>query len=243
MAENESSGALIHTESISGAEVDACWQSIGVWASHGATCPVLQDVIHCRNCPTYVQAGRDCLSTQLLPDDIEMEKYSEFYRQAKGSSDSGLRKVTLFRLGAEWFALDTGVVGSILKPQSCCWVPHRSSRGIKGIANIDGDALVVVSLSALLGIRAGEVDGEFEQDNHKSYPRMMTIGKSDQPLVIEVDEVWGQARYCSEHVIPLPSTVSKAAHKYSVGLLQLEDKRVGLLDSALLLYGLEQAMK
>ncbi|WP_020583815.1 chemotaxis protein CheW [Endozoicomonas elysicola] len=245
MAENESQEALIQNDSVAetAAEIDACWQEIGVWASHGATCPVLNDVIHCRNCPTYVQAGRDCLSGQLLPDAAEMEHYSAFYRQAKQYSDSGLRKVTLFRLGAEWFALDTAVVGSILKPQPCCWVPHRSSRGIKGIANVDGDALVVVSMAKLLGIRALESSDEPDQETHKAYPRMMTIGKTDKPLVIEVDEVWGQARYSSESVIPLPSTVSKAAHKYSIGLLQLEDKRVGLLDSTLLLYGLEQAMK
>ncbi|WP_066014239.1 chemotaxis protein CheW [Endozoicomonas atrinae] len=241
MAEEESSSELIQTDYQS--QVDACWRSIGVWASHGATCSILNEVIHCRNCQVYIQAGRDCLSDQLLPDADEMQKYSEFYREKKTASDSGWSKVTLFRLGSEWFALDTDIVMSVFKPQSCCWVPHRSNRGIKGIANVDGDALVVVSLSQLLGIVAEESNDNVERGVSKAYPRMLAIGKSDKPMVVEVDEVWGQSRYNAEHVLPLPSTVSKAAHKYSVGLIQLEDKRVGLLDAALLLYGLEQAMK
>lgn len=245
MAEEESSPELIQTDADTRKPVDACWQRIGVWATHGATCPELKDVIHCRNCPVYVQAGRHCLSGQPLADGQEMQQYSELYRQAKVQTAAGLHKVTLFRLGDEWFVLDAAVVGSILKPQPCCWVPHRSNKGVKGIANIDGDALVVVSLAKLLGIAAGssrDVDNGSEAA-HKAYPRMMTLGKSDKPLVVEVDEVWGQSRYSADDVMPLPSTVSKALQKYSIGLLELEGRLVGLLDASLLLYGLEQAMK
>lgn len=245
MAEDESSPDIIQTDVDARESIDACWQRIGVWATNGATCPELKDVIHCRNCPTYVQAGRHCLAGQPLADDQEMLQYSEQYRQAKIQADPGLRKVTLFRLGDEWFALDTAMVGSILKPQPCCWVPHRSNKGIKGIANIDGDALVVVSLAKLLGISASQSqDSEHSQGVvNKAYPRMVTLGKSDKPLVVEVDEVWGQSRYSADKVMPLPSTVSKAVQKYSIGLLELDGTLVGLLDASLLLYGLEQAMK
>jgi chemotaxis-related protein WspD len=69
MAEEESSRELIQTDAEPSQQIDACWQRIGVWAANGATCPVLQDVIHCRNCPTYVQAGRRCLANQPLVDE------------------------------------------------------------------------------------------------------------------------------------------------------------------------------
>lgn len=247
MAEEKSSGELIQPDTGLKQQVDTCWQRIGVWAKDGATCTMLQEVIHCRNCPTYAQAGRHCLSGHLLANTEEMQKSSDLYRQPKTKSDQGLIKVTLFRLGCEWFALDASIVRNILRLEPCCWVPHRSSRGIKGIANIDGDALVVVSLDKLLGVNvdaAQKSESTEEQGRiNKAYPRMITLGNTCKSLVVEVNEVWGQTKYSSAKIMPLPSTVSKAVQKYSIGLLEMEGKLVGLLDATLLLYGLEQAMK
>ncbi|MCK5893209.1 MAG: chemotaxis protein CheW [Endozoicomonadaceae bacterium] len=247
MTEEESSGALIQTDADREKHIDTCWKRIGVWAKDGATCTMLQEVIHCRNCPTYVQAGRQCLSGHVLENTEEMQEISDLYRQPKTKSEQGLQKVTLFRLGKEWFALDASIVRNILRLEPCCWVPHRSSVGIKGIANIDGDALVVVSLDKLLGVNgdAAQKNESTEEQGrvNKTYPRMITLGNTGKSLVVEVDEVWGQAKYSSENIMPLPSTVSQAVQKYSIGLLEMKGKLVGLLDATLLLYGLEQAMK
>lgn len=43
------------------AHIVNCWNSIGVWGRERPRCPVLLEVIHCRNCEKYIAAGQRAL--------------------------------------------------------------------------------------------------------------------------------------------------------------------------------------
>ena len=88
-------------------EIDDCWRRIGVRGDK--SCPLLEQHLHCRNCPTYKKIARRLLD-RAAPSAYRGEWPDKPGLPELGSTDDGaLQAAVLFRLGEEWLALPVGI--------------------------------------------------------------------------------------------------------------------------------------
>src|SRR5262245_39377192 len=78
-----------------------CWNRIGVHGDH--SCPELQRVVHCQNCPVFAAAGRRFLDGPSPPG--YLEEWARRLADPIQESAADLHGVLIFRLGEEWLAL------------------------------------------------------------------------------------------------------------------------------------------
>lgn len=219
-------------------KIDNCWRRIGVWAKRGATCPKLNDVIHCRNCNVYINAGRQMLNRDNLSNAKDMFERSKLYTLPVKNKTVGTNKNTVFRLGTEWFSLDSSMVREVIEPRLLRWIPHLSGRLVEGMANINGDPVLVISLKKLLSVDESNISIEILQ--RRIYPRWIVIEDDKGAFAFLADEVYGTFRFLLDDLRDLPETVNKSMQSYVKGLVDIETWPVAILDGDLLLYGIEQ---
>src|SRR5580692_7426061 len=86
--------------------VNQCWQQIGVWGDR--SCPELQKVTHCHNCPVFAAAGRRFLDAPSPADYLV-----EWTARLGTSEDDELGEelsILVFRISDEWLALPVNVL-------------------------------------------------------------------------------------------------------------------------------------
>ena len=200
-----------------------CWNEIGVRGDR--SCPELDVVGHCHNCPVFAAAGRRCL------DNPSPEGYLEEWtaRLAEPVEDSGAGGGTtlLFRLAEEWLALPVQSVVEVTMPRPVHRVPHRGGL-LDGVLNIRGELHLCVRVGELLGLAAAGASRS--GDSGKS--RLVVIGKGADCWAFLADEVDRVRRYRARELSPVPVTVGRAANRFTRGVLTANSKSVGLLDAA-----------
>ena len=130
-------------------EIYACWNEIGVQGN--ATCPELQQFIHCRNCPVYSSAAVKLLDRPLsaaVPPRVDRAFRATQAARGAGHGASAL----VFRINAEWFALPTQAFQEVAEHRPVHSLPHRRHGTVLGLVNIRGELLICVSLGHLLGL-------------------------------------------------------------------------------------------
>jgi len=205
--------------------LDACWKRIGVQGDQ--SCRELPRHSHCRNCPEFSRqaallldreapAGAPLSALPAIPEPTE-----------RGQS------VTIFRLGAEWFALPTLMLDEIVTPRAVHSLPHRRDPGLLGLVNVRGELVVCVSIArAVLGDAAiAAPQGWIIVAHHDS-------GR----LAFPVDEVAQTFHHTQAAVQPLPATLAHAATGLSTGMLAWRDRHVGLLDGEALFAALNRCL-
>lgn len=149
--------------------------------------------------------------------------------------------VILFRVCSEWLAVASELVKQVTPPRKVRTIPHRAGKVVQGIANFNGEILVVVSLSDLLGVEPS--DEKEQSPPSRVCPRTMLIGKEGRPIAVRVDALYGKYQYQSDQLHEPPATLGKAMRTYSKGIVEMEGRQVGILDADLLLYTIEQHLK
>lgn len=129
----------------------------------------------------------------------------------------------IFRIGAEWFALPTSACDSVIDPCAVHTVPHRSGGILKGIGNVAGDIVLVISLPALLGIAETAPAGATENS------RMLLFTWRHAHFALPVSEVSGVQRFHPDERIAAPSTLS-GANAFTTSLLSWDNHMVGWLE-------------
>jgi len=141
-----------------------CWNQIGVMGN--CTCPELEQLIHCRNCPVYLAANprlveheatgedRDSLSESAIanrgtnplpPETKEVPLDSDGDTLANGLTtldSSNTVSVLIFRLGVEWFGLSAKLFKEVTQTKKIHTVPHRSNQIFLGVVNVRGELLL-----------------------------------------------------------------------------------------------------
>lgn len=184
-----------------------------------------------------------------LSDALALE-YARAYAKPKAIKKKGGVSVILFRIGPEWLGIASGLVQKVMSPRGVRFIPHRTNSTLQGVANYDGEMLVVVSVRDLLGIEVfsqaatGE-EGQCARTDAIShaYARSLMISKEGRPIAIPVDEVYGRKAYHADDLRTPPATIRNAMKTYVKGLVELAGMQVGILDGDLLLYKLEQLLK
>ncbi len=213
----------------------ACWSKIGTWGN--GSCQELAKAVHCRNCSVYSQAAAAVLDRELPEGYLAQAEWAS--APIAQTKTRGASSAVIFRIHREWLALATNVFKEVCEVRSIHSLPHQRNGVVLGIANVRGELLVCVSLSALLGVaKPGTVETA-----PRGKERLLVAGAADgERLVFPVDEVHGVHRYDSTDLGDAPATIAKAASTYTRAMLSWEHKSVGLLDHELLFESLNRCL-
>jgi chemotaxis-related protein WspD len=207
------------------AELNDCWNQIGVWRSRETRCPELARVIHCRNCPVYAAAGRSLLRRPLDPE--RREDLTLLLAHAKKPMPPGTRSAFVFRAGGEWLALAAGIIREVVDMGPIHSIPHLSNNILRGLVNIHGKLEICVSIGGVLGI--DKLEKSPQRSNYVAPERLVVSEQEGRLVAFPVSEVLGIVRYGPEMIKELPVTVAGSKAAYTQGILCLPDRDVGLL--------------
>ncbi|NYI01458.1 chemotaxis-related protein WspD [Cupriavidus plantarum] len=231
--------ALVRTDTpMLDAKVDAiddCWRRIGI--SGDRSCPELAKYVRCRNCPVYANAAvalLDALSVDAPIDIAQMEAATDAHRNAHARGRSCL----VFRVGDEWLALPTVVLGEVTAPSPVHSLPHRRHAALLGVAPVRGALLPCLSLALLFDANA--VSDKDAQPARGA--RFLVLGQGRQALALPVEEVAGVHNVPDATLLPLPATLARASSHYTEALFDHDGRTVGLLNAAMLRQALARSL-
>lgn len=204
----------------------SCWNTIGVWGSQAPRCEKLDEVVHCRNCPVYYEAGREVFEKRIPEGYIE-----QWTRVLSGDVEpvsKTSQSIISFRLHKEWFSLSTRNFIEVSQIKSIHKIPHQTNGLILGVVNVGGAVRLCFSLSNLLGVS----NDEFEQVIPRGvYKRYLVVQISDTDYVFPVDEVGGVYRYDPEDLKQVPVTIEAEKADLLLGVLDIEGNKVACIDT------------
>ncbi len=222
--------------------LDDCWNRIGTWSRIEERCPLLERYVHCRNCDVFSAAGRRVLD-RALPEGYA-EEWAEEYAKPQAKREKGQVSVLVFRLGEEWFALPSVHISEVTETRAVHSLPHLPSRVdggvVRGLVNVDGELKICISLGNLLSLERSTVNNNKELVG--AYERMVVVRYDNGDFVFPVSEIAGTQRYLPREVQEAPATLSYAKGTYTQGVIDYQQKQVGLLDADLVFYALEKAL-
>ncbi len=218
------------------AGIDDCWNRIGV--NGDQSCPELAQVIHCRNCPVYAGAAQKNLRRPV--DDAYRSEWAEHFRQPAVRDQGASEAALVFRIGREWLALPAAAIGSIAPLAPGHKLPHRPKPALLGIVSVAGKLTPSMSLGALLGIDENDSIGT---DGRHVFARLMVMQWEGQRFAMQVADLHGIARYAPEQLAAPAATINKGLERYLLGVLTLDDKRIGVLDAALIGHQLTRLLR
>ena len=221
------------------AKAAACWSEAGVWGR--GDCPELVRHIHCRNCPSYSAAAVRMLDSE-VPAGFQ-DEWTAHYARPKTVVPTDTRSVTIFRVNAEWMAIEVESLIEVIERRPVHSLPHTRSPFLKGVVNVRGQLLLCVSLTKMLNLAERS---EAEKMKHTTFERMLVIDSEGGRVVFPVSEVFGLWRFAASELRDVPATVSRADAHFTKAVLPWRNIRrasdnssfefvsVGLLDEKLL---------
>ncbi len=210
------------------AAIQDCWNRIGVQGNK--SCPELRRHIHCRNCPKFKEGAHALLNR--TPPAGYIKEWTQFLAQAKDPEDGFTDTTFVFRIGAEWLALNARVCAEIVPMRPIRQVPHRSGRIFMGLTSVRGELQLCFSLANLLGLEPAP----------KVQPRLLVARKDRSTMVFPVDEIMGLHRFHRDNVRAIPATVAHAVPQFSSGMLTADGRKIGLLDDELIFHALAKEL-
>ena len=215
-------------------EVTTCWNTIGVWGTQSPRCEKLQDVIHCRNCKTYWDAGRDVFDKEIPLD--YLSQWTQTLAGIPESRSSDTQSIIYFRLGEEWFSLSTNNFVEVSQIKSIHNIPHQKGKVITGLVNVGGSVRLCFSLSKLLGVAEASTK---QARQHGVYQRYLVVQISDSDYVFPVDEVGGVHRYDPAELKQVPVTIEPEKAALLLGVVDIEGNHVACIDEDKLAFAFE----
>ncbi len=204
--------------------VDDCWNRIGVGGDR--SCPLLEEHIHCKNCPTFASAARSFFDRP-APEGYLAEWAELVGRPVESGSvdDAGL---LVFRLGVEWLAMALGVVSEVTTLRPVHRVPHRTNRVFSGLVALRGQLQLCVSMHGLLNVEPPD-----PSEGPPPNPRLVVIRKDGDIWAFPTEEVAGVQRVPRERLQKVPSTIANPAGSFGRAVFAWGgDRSVDVLDEA-----------
>ncbi|WP_455220964.1 chemotaxis protein CheW [Kaarinaea lacus] len=205
----------------------SCWNTIGVWGSQAPRCEKLEEVIHCRNCSVYWDAGRQVFEKR-IPDGY-LEQWTRVISGDVAPVSKTSQSIIYFRVGEEWFSLSTRNFVEVSQLKSVHRIPHQSGKLILGVINIGGSVRLCFSLAFLLGVTPPEKNNQ--AISRGVYKRFLVVKINQKDYVFPVDEVGGVHRYDPEDLKQVPSTIEAEKAELLLGMLEIENKNVACIDA------------
>jgi len=205
----------------------SCWNTVGVWGRQMPRCEKLNEVIHCRNCSVYWDAGRQVFEKR-IPDGY-LEQWTRVISNDVEPVSKTSQSIIYFRIQEEWFSLSTRNFVEVSQMKSVHRIPHQSGQLILGMINIGGSVRLCFSLAFLLGVAQPEKSDQ--SVSRGTYKRFLVIQINNRVYVFPVDEVGGVYRYDPEDLKQVPSTIELEKADLLLGMLDIDDKRVACIDA------------
>jgi chemotaxis-related protein WspD len=197
-----------------------CWQSIGVWGCEAPRCPQLAEVVHCRNCPVFRDAGRALFLREPPPD------YGADWAAAVSAPiappATAPAPAVVFRIGDERFALPLIAVMEVLEPRAIRRLPHHHDSALLGLVNVGGELHLCMSLEVVLGSAPVDTAG------HAPGGRLLALGEGTVEWAVPVEETLGVAQIDPDTLEEPPA--ARAGAGYVRGMFEDRGHPVGLLD-------------
>ncbi|HBA85098.1 MAG TPA: hypothetical protein DCZ95_13495 [Verrucomicrobia bacterium] len=213
---------------------ETCWSITGIGGN--ASCPQLKEAIHCRNCASYAESGRGLLDRE--PPAGYLREWTELLARAKEKAPADMISLIVFRVGSEWFGLNTALFQRIAPLKEIHRIPHRSGRILLGLANVDGELLLCASLTGLLGLEPAPV----VKDAANSTGRLMVVGQGER-WAFPVDEVDAICHVSLSVMTPPPATLTKSVQSFTKQLFEHNKNAVALLDEKRMMEALKKSVK
>jgi chemotaxis-related protein WspD len=208
-------------------KIDDCWNRIGIWSKGDEKCPELSHAVHCRNCPVFSQAGRNVLRTR--PHEDYRNEWTKILATEKKKKPFNVKSAFVFRAGSEWLALPADMIQEIVTMGQIHSLPNINSKTLRGLVNIHGSLQICVSIGSVLGIEKLMKTEKKRDPNYISPERLVVVLQENHLIAFPVSETKGIVRYTPEMVNTLPVTVSGSKAVYTMGVLHLDGRDIGLL--------------
>jgi len=183
-------------------------------------------------------------TARLLDREVTDESLRESTAQVAATKtlvEMGTKSVIIFRIGAEWFALPSGVLQEIGDRSTVRTLPGHQSGVLSGLVNVRGELLLCVALGVVLGVDKADDDPKIGKPS--SSERLMICKRNDSRLAFQVSEVYGLHRYHPRDMRNAPATLARAAEGiYTLGIVPWKDQLVACLDDELLFYTLNRSL-
>ncbi|MGK7905296.1 MAG: chemotaxis protein CheW [Hormoscilla sp.] len=206
-----------------------CWNKIGVAGDR--TCPELETVTHCHNCPVYATGGRSLLD-RAAPEGY-IDEWTNLLAQRKSAESVSQSSVSvlIFRLKGEWIALPTKIFKEVTPPCVIHTLPHRSNELFLGLGNIRGEIQLCIALDLLLGI---ETTTSPPDSPGVVYQRMVVVEKAGDTWVFPVDEIAGVHPVQPHQFQDVPTVIDRHPETYTKAIIDWDDLKINFLDEQLL---------
>jgi len=217
--------------------INDCWNKIGVWGKTDEKCSILKQVIHCQNCSIYSQAGRNLLNRE-TPETYQ-DDWKNIYQKKKIDPVSNFESAIVFRLGHEWFALSIEALEEITDIVPIHSIPHRRNKVLRGMVNIRGSLQLCISVGTLFSITPHNKESVTGRIIHE---RMIVVQRETNKYVFPVSEVHNIQHYSVDSLKQPPATIIRASNTFITGVLEVDDKRIGVIDPDLLFHVIQRNM-
>ena len=208
-------------------KIDDCWNRIGVWRTGKERCPELDNVVHCRNCLEFSKTGRKLLRTK--PPEGYRSEWTRILSTEKNIKPINVKSAFVFRTGGEWLALPSHMIQEVVNMGPIHSIPNINSKALRGLVNINGRLQICVSIGRVLGLKKLSKTEEQLDPDYISPERLVVVLQDNHLVAFPVSEVRGIIRYTPEMIKDLPVTVSGSKAVYTIGIIHLEGKDIGLL--------------
>jgi chemotaxis-related protein WspD len=208
-------------------KIDDCWNRIGVWRKGTEQCPRLDKVLHCRNCDVFSKTGRTLLKA--APPEGYRSEWTKILAMEKEAKATNVKSAFVFRAGGEWLALPSHMIQEVVNMGPIHSIPNIRNKVLRGLVNINGRLQICVSIGRVLGIeKLAKTEEQLEPD-YVSPERLVVVLQKNNLVAFPVSEVKGIIRYFPEMIKDLPVTVSGSKAVYTMGILHIDGKDIGLL--------------
>jgi chemotaxis-related protein WspD len=205
----------------------SCWNEIGVWGD--GSCPELRKYNHCRNCTVFVNAGKELFEKE--PPGGYLNEWTEILSKEKFEDEKADNSCLIFRLGAEWFGLDSSVIVEVTDSSEIHSLPHQRSKILQGIVNVRGEIKLAVELHDLFAVEKLVSDSDKKT---KIFERNVVIQKDKDNWVLTVDEIFGVVKFNEKRVTSLPATAKTAKENFLRGFIKIDKIEAGIIVSNVL---------
>ena len=207
-----------------------CWNTVGVGGD--GSCPELPGHTHCRNCPTYGAAASELLADLSTTDGLA--ERTDYFAQPRPSAERESESALVFRVGAEWLGVSTGVVHQVTRPARIHSLPNRRNRVVLGVVNVGGELLVCASLAGVLGMEDAAADAD-------TAGRLLVLRHESVRAACPVAEIHGIVRFHPAALRSTPATLSRAQGSFAGSVLPWDGRFVGVIDTGRLFHGLQRS--
>ena len=213
-----------------------CWREIG--STGDRSCPKLAQHQLCVNCEVFAAAAQSLLDRP-APADYR-DDWARWIAAEPVAEDGEFLSLCPFRLGAEWFALPTGMLSETLESLAPRRIPHRSSSEFLGLITVRGEPVLCFSLRSILSVGCAPAAMEATK---LSRPATLVCGEGRDRFAFPVDETAGLWRVATAELQTPPATVSRSDQTLTTSLIELSIGTVALLDATRLARRIERILQ